>query len=478
MPCGEKLLLMEISVLINDLFKEKFYQYPDRIEPLPRSGSVRKYYRLYYQDGSRSMIATFNENTEENEAFFYMSDFFGNRGLNVPEIYAVSEDRKLYFQQDLGNKTLFDLLEDTDQIELYYIKVLNHLLKFLTSTEGFDWEKTYPVKVFDRTSYFFDLNYFKYFVLKKNNVVFNEYRLHNEFSQLVDFIMEQEPEFFVYRDFQSKNIMSVDSDFYFIDYQGGRRGNLFYDLASLLYDSKANLPPELRNTLKDYFYKMTWQLHKLDKSLFDSYFYANVLIRKLQAFAAYVLRGEIENKTHFLLSIPYVIRDLQEFLESDPIPVDMPEFRNAVGQLKDIYPGGKKRLNVSLEINSFSYHTSGYPQDPYDNGGGFVFDCRSIPNPGRLINFKHLSGLDKPVQQWLNAKPGFEQFMGHVFKIVSQSLERYHNEGYTHLQVNFGCTGGQHRSVYCAEKLAQMLKEYYDLRSIKVNHLMRGKTWG
>ncbi len=471
------MLAAEPEVLLIDLYKKTFGNSPKHIERLPRSGSTRVYYRIYGDDSN--VIGTFNANREENEAFVYMSEFFEKKGLNVPHIFAYEPQSGIYLQTDLGDTTLFDLLSsEPENIYANYVKVLNYLLQFQTSVEDFDWSKTYPVPKFDKTAYLFDLNYFKYMVLKLNNINFHELRLQREFERLVEFILMSRSDFFVYRDFQSKNIMFHESDFYFIDYQGGRKGNLFYDLASLLYDSKANLSDNQREELKNYYYRLTWQLHQSSGEIFDKFFYANVLIRKLQAFAAYSLRGSVEHKTHFLTSIPYVLEDLTNLLHSDKLPFNLPELTGAIRQLAVKFPKGKRKLNVNLEINSFSYHQLGYPEEKYGNGGGFVFDCRSLPNPGRLIQFKYMSGLDEPVKKWIEAHPEFEIFLGYVFKIVSQALVKYNEEGYKHLQVNFGCTGGQHRSVYCAEKLAEMISEYYDLAGLTVNHLMKGRSWG
>lgn len=460
---------MDIQQQIIQLFTDNFGHQPAEIQRLPRSGSIRQYYRI--KSPEVSVIATYNPNKLENQAFVYMSNFFKNKGLNVPRIYKFYPQHDLYLQQDLGDTTLFDVLKHYPDLPGLYKNILNHLLKFQTSTDNFDWSKTYPVQRFDYQAYMFDLNYFKYLVLKLNNINFHEAILQQEFDNLVRFILQTRNDFFVYRDFQSKNIMLIDSQPYFIDYQGGRQGNIFYDLASLLYDSKAKLTAELRQDLELYYYQISKPFHGLEFEEFDKFFYANVLVRKLQAFAAYALRGLVEHKPHFLTSIPYVIKDLLHLLESGKIKIELNELKNAVYQLAEKFPQGKKHLNVNLRINSFSYHYTGYPKDKAGHGGGFVFDCRSLPNPGRIDQLKNLTGLDEKVKKWIEAHPQFEKFLGNAFKLVSMALENYHQRGFTELQVNFGCTGGQHRSVYCAEKLAEMLTDYYELNSLTIRHL-------
>ncbi len=460
---------MDIKTKIQQLFTQSFGSKPTEIQRLPRSGSIRQYFRI--KSNGQSVIATYNPNLLENQAFVYMSNFFKQKGLNVPKIYKFFSDKHIYFQQDLGDTTLFDVLKHQTDLTEIYKDILQHLLKFQTSTQNFDWTRTYPVQRFDYQAYMFDLNYFKYLVLKLNNINFHEAILQQEFDNLVRFVLQTRSDFFVYRDFQSKNIMIHEQQFYFIDYQGGRQGNIFYDLASLLYDSKAQLDEQLRADLELYYYQISKPFHGLDFQQFDRFFYANVLIRKLQAFAAYALRGLVEHKPHFLTSIPYVIKDLTQLLKSGKIPIQFNELQNAAAQLAEKFPHGKKKLNVNLRINSFSYHFTGYPKDEAGHGGGFVFDCRSLPNPGRVDELKNLTGLDSEVKKWIEAHHEFEQFLGNAFKLVSMALENYHQRGFTELQVNFGCTGGQHRSVYCAEKLAEMLQDYYELNSLTIKHL-------
>ncbi len=462
---------MEPKYLVTQLFIKYFSKEPEQIEQLPRSGSTRVYFRLHTQN--KTVIGTYNENRAENQAFVYMSKFFRQKGLNVPEIYTTDLDNNVYLQQDLGDTTLFDYLNRTEEDSNAILKkVLQHLLIFQTTISGFDWSKTFPVSEFDYTAYMFDLNYFKYMVAKLNNLNFDELKLQQEFEQLVRFLLQAEHKFFVYRDFQSKNIMWNNGELYFIDYQGGRKGSLFYDLASLLYDSKLHLGEDLRDELKDYYFSLSKNYHNLSLWEFDKFFYAFVLVRKLQAFAAYALRGLVEHKPHFIASIPYVIADLEQLLESKKLPFQLEQLTSIVDQMAQKFPKLRKKLNINLEINSFSYHVNGYPAENAGNGGGFVFDCRALPNPGRVEGLKQFTGLDEPVIRWIEGRPEFEMFLGNVFKIVIYALESYVNKGYENLQINFGCTGGRHRSVYCAEKLAKMLEDYYELKSLKINHLM------
>ena len=466
---------MEPENLVKQLFIQYFGTEPEKVEQLPRSGSTRIYYRLSAEN--KTVIGTYNENRAENEAFVYMSNFFRQKGLNVPEIYIADLGNNVYLQQDLGDVTLFDYLSTTEENSNAILKkVLQHLLEFQTTTSGFDWSKTFPVSEFDYTAYMFDLNYFKYMVAKLNNLNFDEIKLQLEFEQVVRFLLQADHKFFVYRDFQSKNIMWYDNKFYFIDYQGGRKGSLFYDLASLLYDSKLHLNEESRVELKDFYFSLSKKYHNLSLWEFDKFFYAFVLVRKLQAFAAYSLRGLVEHKPHFIASIPYVIGDLENLLKSKKLPFKLEQLTSIVDQMALKFPKLRKKIDISLEINSFSYHVNGYPAENAGNGGGFVFDCRALPNPGRVEGLKQFTGLDEPVIRWIEGHPEFEMFLGNVFKLVISALESYVQKGYTNLQVNFGCTGGKHRSVYCAEKLAKMLEDYYELKDLKINHLMR-ENW-
>ncbi len=463
---------------LKKLFEQTFNQNVAQIHPLPRSASYRQYYRIIGEDGF-SVIGTYNPDAHENEAFIYMSEYFLKKKLPVPVIYAKDMEKNIYLQQDLGSQTLLNHILELKQRKQNFIpllkQVLDNLIKFQTAPDSdFDWDKCYPVKEYDGIAYAFDLNYFKYMVLKVLKANINEAALQKEFDTITDFLLQTNHRFFVYRDFQTRNIMHHYDALYFIDYQGGRRGSLFYDLVSLLYDTKLMLSPQQRQELKNYYYTRTHKLHGLSPEVFNRFFMVFALVRKLQALAAYSIRGLVENKLIFILGLDRAFADVFEILEQDQFPLDLTELKKALKQAYDNIPYKRTKLDVKLEINSFSYILQGYPPDEGGNGGGFVFDCRALPNPGRVEELSSLTGLDKPVQQWLDANAEFEDFIVRVFSLVYDALVKYHNKGYTRLQVNFGCTGGRHRSVYCAEKLAEILRSFLDME-IEVRHLMADK---
>jgi hypothetical protein len=316
-----------------------------------------------------------------------------------------------------------------------------------------------------------DLNYFKYYFLKLAKIPFDEQALEDDFQAFSDYLLTAPSDCFLFRDFQSRNVMLKDGKVYFIDYQGGRRGALQYDLASLLYDGKADIPPEIRTLLFKYYLHELRNYLPVNEHEFTFYFNGFVLIRILQAMGAYGFRGFYEKKEHFLKSIPFAIRNLQNLLPDLNLPVDIPELRNVLllltgsEALKDI---GQARSILTVKITSFSYK-KGIPEDPSGNGGGFVFDCRAINNPGRHIEFKFLTGKDPEVQKFLQKNSEMKWFLKPVKTLVEQSVTNYLERGFTHLSVSFGCTGGQHRSVYAAEKLAAHLRNNFNVNVVVVH---------
>ncbi len=454
-----------------ELFRYKFSEIPTEIEKLPQSGSYRSYFRL--RSMHYNVIGCHNEDTEENEAFIYFSEHLKSKNINVPEIYIVSDDRKYYLQEDFGNTTLYGYIKNNPQEKPeMYRKVLQELVKLQTKgAEDTDWTKGFPVQQYDKEAFMYDLNYFKYFVLKLFKVKFHEVRLQRDFDTLTNYLLSADNNFFVYRDFQSANIMVLpDGKLGFIDYQGARRGAIFYDLASLLYDSKAQLPQQLRNELIEYYFDQTGNIHKLTKEQFNNYFYAYSLVRLLQALAAYGLRGKVENKTRFLQSLPLGLANVVNLLDDKLLFLDLPELKTALRELYE-KEGAKTKQKGRLEVDitSFSFRDQGYPPEKHGNGGGFVFDCRGLPNPGRLEQYKNKTGLDKEVIDWLKAKSEVEQFIANVYQILKQTIETYLERDFEHLEISFGCTGGQHRSVYCAETISQMISETFDIK-INLEH--------
>ena len=440
------------------------------INKLPVSGSSREYYRI---TGPRSTaIGAINQDREENNAFLHFSRHFRSLGLAVPEIYLEDLDRNAYLQEDLGDVTLFDYSFQVrenghfpDLLKEVYKSVLTALQQFqITGSRNLDYSVCYPRSSFDRLSMQWDLSYFKYYFLKLADVPFNEQLLENDYQALIGYLLEQQTDFFLYRDFQSRNVMLREGKPYFIDYQGGRRGALQYDVASLLFDSKADIPPEIREELLEHYIAKLKQYPEVNPESFRESYYSYVLIRIMQAMGAFGFRGFYEKKTHFLQSIPYALNDLRWILDHVEFPVKLPALLKVyerllkAPKLKRFRDKAGRKSTLTVTINSFSYK-HGIPDDPSGHGGGYVFDCRFIPNPGKQEAFRSLTGKDKPVVDYLSQQPDVHEFLSSAFTLVDMSVDKYEERQFTHLMVSFGCTGGQHRSVYCAERLAEHLRE-------------------
>lgn len=488
------LTLEEIKKTISELIENLGEKVLD-INAMPSSGSSRRYFRV--KTDRRFLVGAFNLNVEENDAFFSFTKHFHECGLPVPEVLAVSESKEIYLQTDLGDVTLFHHVEDClnnghfdkNTIDLYK-KTLDKLVDFQTiGHKGLDYSKAFPTPAFDEMSIMEDLNYFKYCFLKEQEEIsFNETRLDGDFQRLAKYILEAPSDFFMYRDFQSRNIMIVDNEPYFIDYQGGRKGPLQYDVVSLLYQVKARMPQELRDELIDYYkVKLTHtQDHHIERlkgveespeydliESFDKFFPAFVLLRLLQVLGAYGFRGLIQKKLHFMQSIPYAIRELMKVNESWTLPFELPELQSVLQQLSIVlqkYESVEPEV-LTITVNSFSFKNGGVPYDKSGNGGGFVFDCRALPNPGRYVEFKKMNGEDDEVKDFLEDKPDVHYFLQNVQMIVYQSIDNYIERGFKNLQINFGCTGGQHRSVYFAQKIGMLIHENYPMVKVEINHL-------
>ena len=453
--------------LILPLFCRTVGVEPDRVDALRAHGSARRLYRLVA--GSRSVIGVIHDDLAENRAFLSFSRHFRSEGLPVPEIYDEHSDGAAYLEEDLGDETLFDALAGwrpamgeamPDPMTAAYEAVVRELPRFqVTGGRGIDYSVCYPRAAFDRQSMSWDLNYFKYYFLKLAQVPFHEQHLENDFERLTDWLLKAPSGFFLYRDFQSRNIMLRDGKPWFIDYQGGRRGALQYDVASLLYDAKADLTPEFRLHLKAVYLDA---LKTVDPGLvegFDGWFEGFVLMRILQAMGAYGFRGFYERKSHFLQSVPFAIRNLEWLLGHSRFPVELPELSAA---LKRIVGSTRLReiasvpMPLTVHVQSFSYR-KGMPVDQSGHGGGFVLDCRSLPNPGREERFQQLTGEDPETIAWLEKQEDVHGFLTRVRDMITQVVQTYQQRNFTYLSVAFGCTGGQHRSVYCAASLARSL---------------------
>jgi len=454
--------------VLNKLFEQHFHSPATRVQPLQGQlgGSGRNIIRL--ANDKISSIGVLYNVREENIAFLEFSRHFRRHGLPVPEIYAEDLSQSAYLEEDLGNTTLFEFLSKHrtgDDIALEaveaYRKVVAVLPRFqVEAARDLNYKVCYPRASFDRQSIAWDLNYFKYYFLRLAGIPFNEQALEDDFRHLTKFLLTAPHDYFLYRDFQSRNIMLRDGQPFFVDYQGGRKGALQYDVASLLYDAKADLPPELRQQLLGHYLDTLAGFIKLDREVFMEHYYAYVYVRIMQALGAYGFRGFYERKAHFLQSVPYALKNLRWLLHNVKLPVALPTlmaaFNNMLGseKLQDLASDAD---NLVVRIFSFSFHR-GWPKDETGNGGGFVFDGRSLPNPGREERFKTLTGRDAPVIDYLNQQESVHQFFASALTLVDASVIEYQRRGFKNLMVSFGCTGGQHRSVYLAEQLARRLR--------------------
>jgi len=460
-----------------NLFESWSGEQTSTIKPLPAHGSTREYFRL--SGSSHKAIGAFNEDTSENIAFLTFSRKFLNAGLPVPEIYSEDLDKHIYLEQDLGDETLFSYLSNirkkedfSEKIVKVYEDVVRILPRFqIGAAKDLNYKVCYPRRSFDKQSMMWDLNYFKYYFLKLAQIPFDEQKLENDFQKFSKFLLSTDRDYFLYRDFQSRNIMLVDEKPHFIDYQGGRKGALQYDIASLLYDAKADIPPEVRLHLLHKYIHTLQEFTTVDSKTFIEYYYGYVFIRIMQALGAYGFRGFYERKPHFLKSVPYAIHNLEILLHTVKLPIELPALTDAWSRLiRSTYLRqlGDVELKLTVHIQSFSYKR-GIPWDEKGHGGGFVFDCRALPNPGRYPQFASATGNDSDVITFLEKEDAVAAFLSNIFLIIDQSIINYQERNFTDLMIAYGCTGGQHRSVYCANQLSNYLKEKYKI-DVEVRH--------
>jgi len=443
-----------------------------KIEKIAGSGSSRQYYRLHIDNGP--VIAVFNQDIRENKAFLEFTRHFKKKGLPVPAVIYTGSAPETFLLEDLGDTSLFMLLSKSreksgslsEELKRLYLKVVEYLPEFQSVTgDSLPWGYCYPRQAFDRQSMLWDLSYFKYYFLKLAKVAFNEEALEDDFNALAGFLLEVPLQHFMYRDFQSRNIMIRDGSPFFIDYQGGRKGGLQYDMASLLYDAKADLPEEFRKEILAHYMETANLKMPFSEPDFMRYLDGFTLIRILQAMGAYGFRGYYENKPLFLRSIPFAVNNLRILLERSLIPVGLPELTRVLHEITG-NPEFKnvKQFSPDLTVKLFSFSfKKNMPLDESGNGGGFTFDCRALPNPGRHPEYKLLTGRDEAVKEFLGKEPAVDAFLNHTFALADQSVGNYIERGFTNLMISFGCTGGRHRSVYCAEELGKYLKEKFNV---------------
>lgn len=453
--------------------------------PVGCSGSNRKYCRI--SSGDISVIGVDGNDTEENEAFIMLSGHFRRKGLPVPEVYAVSRDRKSYIQEDLGDMSLFDAVGQGRQSGHYSQEETELLLNTVrrlpdiqfAGAEGLDFSRCYPEPDFCRRTVISDLYYFRFCFLKASGMEVNEARLDREFGKMADMLLEDSGNTFMYRDFQARNVMLKDGNPYFIDFQGGRRGPVYYDLASFVWQARARYPKGLRELMTDEYLRSAGHYVRIQEDIFRRRLMLFVLFRTLQVLGAYGFRGWFERKSHFLSSIPDAISNiklvtadfsevfpyLDSLVQSFPESVCLQgESASGTSQVPQSSSGGR----LEVEVCSFSYR-KGIPEDAGGNGGGYVFDCRAIHNPGKYEEYRSLTGMDREVAGFLEKNSDAGAFLEHVYALVDNHIRTYLRRGFTRLMICFGCTGGQHRSVYCAEMTAGHIASHHDAGVVLVH---------
>ena len=451
---------------LETLFHQYTHEKPLLVTELSASGSNRKYFRLVGE--TITLIGVEGNSVEENRAFITMSCHFAKQGLPVPQVLAVSEDELFYIQDDLGDTLLFDYIAGGRKTGVFSEgekEILRKTMRKLPAVQvlgakGFDFSVCYPQPEFNERSILWDLNYFKYCFLKSTGLEFQENRLEDDFYKLSEILLRAKTDTFMYRDFQSRNVMIKDGEPYFIDFQGGRKGPLQYDVASFLWQAKAQYNDELREELLDVYLDALKKLMPVDENDFREQLKHFVLFRTLQVLGAYGFRGYFEKKPHFLQSIPYAIENLRSLLKTGNSEYSyLLEVLQEMTELEQFHEV-EVRKPLVVKIYSFSYK-KGIPQDNSGNGGGFVFDCRAVNNPGKYERYQSLTGLDESVIQFLEDDGEILTFIDHAFALVDTSVKRYKDRGFTNLMISFGCTGGRHRSVYSAQKMAEHISEKF-----------------
>lgn len=450
------------------LFTSHTGQAGPTLEALPSSGSNRKYFRI--STDKISLIGVYGESHEENQAFIHLANHFQRQGLNVPKVVAVSGDEMCYLQEDLGDTVLFDLIRggrttgvfSHEEKELLH-KAISLLADFqYLGARDLDFSICYPLPVFNHRSVMWDLNYFKYSFLKTTGMDFREDLLENDFEKMAGLLLKDPTDTFMYRDFQSRNVMLVDGNPYFIDFQGGRKGPVYYDVASFLWQAKANFPAELRDELITTYISSLRKFRPVDEVSFLQQLRQFVLFRTLQVLGAYGFRGYFEKKPHFIQSVPFALNNLRELLKDgfDEYPY-LSRILIEMSNLKQFADTRKRELEV--RVYSFAYK-KGIPDDPSGNGGGYVFDCRAINNPGKYERYNNVTGLDEPVIKFLEEDGELVTFLDTLYPLIDQHVKRYQERNFTNLMISFGCTGGQHRSVYAAQHMAEHISGQFGVK--------------
>ena len=445
---------------------------------LTASGSNRRYYRIESEDKTTSLIGVQGTSRDENHAFLYMAEHFMKKGLNVRKVLAVSDDEMNYVQQDLGNVLLFDYIAEGRKTGVFSAPEKEMLRKTMRglarlqvlAAEQFDFNQCYPQPEFNLRSILWDLNYFKYCFLKGVGIEFNENRLEDEFVEMTARLLSDNDNVFLYRDFQSRNVMLKDGEPYFIDFQGGRRGPVYYDIASFVGQARAKYTTEAVDAMVDAYMDALACYRSVDRVHFVKMLQLFRVFRLLQNLGTYGYRGLFERKKAFIESIPAALGQLSKLLAEAGEFGYIRSLIDEIAALPMFVRDDSKELTV--DVMSFSYKR-GIPDDTSGNGGGFVFDCRAIHNPGRYEPYKKLTGMDAPDIEFLEKESNVAEFLENAYALVDNMVDTYKRRGFTHIQVCCGCTGGQHSSVYSAEHIARHVAEKFGVRVV-VTHKMQG----
>ena len=462
---------------LSKLYTELHGRLPEVVTELPSSGSNRRYFRLSDADGKDSVIGVIGTSVPENEAFIYMSKHFGEKDIPVPKVLAVSDDRMSYIQTDLGDMLLFKEIEKGRLTRSFSSAEKDLLAKTISrlpdiqfaGADDMDFSVCYPAVSFDERSIMCDLKYFKYCFLKATGLEFSEDKLEDDFQTMAKVLMRSNTDTFMYRDFQSRNVMIVDGEPWFIDFQGGRKGPFYYDVASFLWQAKANIPDGLRHELLEVYLDSVRKYHPIEREEFIANLRHFVLFRTLQVLGAYGFRGYFEKKPHFMQSVPFAIANLRALLH-EPY-AEYPYLNELLLKLVNMkqFTDELDRKRLTVRVFSFAYK-KGIPNDVTGNGGGYVFDCRAINNPGKYERYKPFTGLDSNVIRFLEDDGEVITFLDHCYALTDATIERYIERGFTNLMISYGCTCGQHRSVYCAQHTAEHIAKKY---SVKVELIHR-----
>lgn len=464
------------------LSEDHFGRRPDVILEMASDGSSRHYFRLIW-DAEHTAIGAIGPDRDENRAFIEFAQALRRAGLPVPEIYAEDRDAGVWVEEDLGETTLFMALANAriehgdealpSESEQLLRKALTVLPRFqVLGNKVIDYRLAYPRQAFDKQSIRWDLNYFKYNFLKLAHIPFNEQRLEDDFGKLTEFLLTADSDYFLYRDFQSRNIMIRSGEPWFIDFQGGRKGALQYDVASLLYDAKVDLRQTVRDTLLEHYLDALDEYLPVNRGRFRELYPGFALVRLMQALGAFGYRGFFERKRHFLESVPYAAKGLDSLLSAG-LPLHLPELELVFRLICDRWTASKRptasKCGLEVFVQSFSFQ-DGYPYDERGHGGGYVFDCRGLPNPHKMPELKDKTGESDEVADFLESSPGVLEYWENVRGIVDGHVDVYIERGRSSLTVSFGCTGGQHRSVFLARKLAMYLSKRYPQVEVRLLH--------